>query len=173
MKYLIGLLLICYVMISSQTSAFTVYKKVNKDGTVVYSDKPFPGAKKANLPPINTRKTQPLPTPIVADKPPQKEKAATITILSPTNGDSIRSNSGELTVTVGTSLSADSRYKIQLLINDKPHGLPAQTNTFALKELDRGIIKIKAQLQGRRGKVLATSSETVVYMHKASINRAR
>lgn len=172
MKYFVGLLLVCYVAIGTEVSAFTVYKKVNKDGTVVYSDKPFPGAKKVNLPPINTRKTQPLPTPIVTEKVPEKE-VATITILSPTNGDSIRSNAGELTVTVGTTHAADNRYKIQLLINDKPYGVPVQTTTFTLKELDRGIIKIKAQLQGRRGKVLATSSETVVYMHKASINRAR
>lgn len=172
MKYFIGLLLICYVVTSNQVLAFTVYKKVNKDGTVIYSDKPFPGAKKVNLPPINTRKTQPLPTPVISEKPPEKE-AASIEILSPTNGDSIRSNGGELTITIGTTYSTGNRYKIQLLINDKPHDVPTQTNIFTLKELDRGIIKIKAQLQGPRGKVLATSSETVVYMHKASINRAR
>lgn len=172
MKYFVGLLLICYVIISNQVSAFTVYKKVNKDGTVVYSDKPFPGATKVNLPPINTRKTQPLPAPVISEKPPERE-VASIAILSPNNGDSIRSNGGELTVTIGVTAPSDHNYKIQLLINDKPHGPAVVNNTFTLKELDRGIIKIKAQLQGRRGKVLATSSETVVYMHKASINRAR
>lgn len=152
--------------------AFTVYKKVNKDGTVVYSDKPFPGAKKAKLPPINTRATQPIPKPIEAEKP-QKKEVASIVILSPTNGDSIRSNGGELTIRVEATHKPDKDYVIQLMLNDKPHGKATKNGEFKLKELDRGIIKIKALLQTRRGKVLATSDETVVYMHKASINRAR
>ncbi|MCG7533013.1 DUF4124 domain-containing protein [Psychrobium sp. MM17-31] len=168
-KYLIAIILLSLTL---TVSAFTVYKKVNKDGTVTYSDKPFPGAKKAKLPPINTRATQPIPKPIEVEKP-EKKAVANITVLSPTNGDSIRSNAGELNIRIGATHDAVDDYLIQLLINEKPYGKPTKNTTFALKELDRGIIKIKALLQTRRGKVLAASDETVVYMHKASINRAR
>ncbi|MGB1298693.1 MAG: DUF4124 domain-containing protein [Psychrobium sp.] len=168
-KYLIVIILLSLALTAS---AFTVYKKVNKDGTVTYSDKPFPGAKKAKLPPINTRATQPISKPIEAEKP-KKREVASIVILSPTNGDSIRSNGGELTIRVEATHKPDKDYVVQLMLNDKPHGKATKNTEFKLKELDRGIIKIKALLQTRRGKVLAVSDETVVYMHKASINRAR
>lgn len=165
-------LLLCLTL---SASAFTVYKKVNKDGTVTYSDKPFPGAQKVTLPPANPQTTPAIPE--QAPNQPTKEKPVkaklAIEILSPTNGDSIRNNAGELTIMVQAQYPPKKRYVIQLLINDKPYGKASKKTKFELKELDRGIINIKAQLQTRHGKILAVSKETVVYMHKTSIIRAR
>lgn len=154
--------------------AFTVYKKVNKDGTITYSDKPFPGSVKAKLPPINTQdpqRIQPPNLPEVVNTPPKQ--IISIDILSPTNGDSVRSNEGKLTIMVQKQQPAGKKYLTQLIINGEDYKKPIKGTVFKVKNLDRGIIKLKAKLLTRSGKILATSSETVVYMHKTSIIQAK
>lgn len=154
--------------------AFTVYKKFNKDGTITYSDKPFSGAIKVNLPPVNTQDPQRIQPPNLPEKmKPRVKESTTIDILSPTNGDSVRSNDGNLTIVVQKMSGKKNNYLTQLVINGKDYKKPITGSTFSLKNLDRGIIKLKVKLQTRNGKILATSSETVVYMHKTSIIRTK
>jgi hypothetical protein len=95
-----------------------------------------------------------------------------INILTPSNGDTVRSNGGNLTIMVQKQLAGEKQYLTQLFINDKPYLKPFKGTVLKAENLDRGIIKIKAQLQNRSGNVLATSSETVVYMHRATVNRS-
>jgi len=171
-KYIAIVIVLLFACIQS-ANAYTVYKKVNKDGSVQYSDKPFPGAIKVKLPPINTQDPkikQPDFTPQI-NQPQNSKKNASIEIISPNNGDSIRDNAGNLTIMVQKQLPNKKTYSTQLLINDEPYLKPFKGTVLKLKNMDRGIIKIKVQLQNSSGNVLATSSETVVYMHRASVIR--
>jgi len=171
-KFIVVVVAIMIALIGS-ANAYTVYKKVNKDGSVQYSDKPFPGAIKVKLPPVNTQ------DPIIKQpdfEPPtnqaqDKKVNASIDIITPNNGDSVRDNAGNLTIMVQKQLPDKKTYLTQLLINDRPYSKPFKGTVLKVKNMDRGIIKIKVQLQNSSGNVLATSSETVVYMHRASVIR--
>jgi len=169
-KFLITLLIVIVVF---PVDAYTVYKKVNENGKIEYSDKPFPGAFEVKLPPVNSQDAPPLLPPIESSPTPESLTVKPeINIVSPNNGDSIRSNPGELTIMVQTTVPDDQQYFSQLIINNKPYLKPFEGTVLQLKNLDRGIINIKVQLQSSVGNVLATSKEIVVYMHKATINRA-
>ena len=154
-------------------NAYTVYKKINENGKIEYSDKPFPGALAATLPPVNSQDAPPL-LPTIASYTTTEPVpiTPTISIVSPSNGDSIRSNPGEFTIMVQKEVPDDNSYLTQVLINNQPYLEPFEGTVLQVKNMDRGIIKIKVQLQSSLGNVLATSKEIIVYMHKATINRA-
>lgn len=173
MNKFIVVLITLVLALSLPVSAFTVYKKVNKDGSVSYSDKAYPGSIKIQLPPINTQDPQVKQPVIESTITKSNEKvSASIDIITPSNGDTVRNNAGNLTIMVQKRLSDKKQYLTQLLINDKPYLKPFKGTVFKMKNVDPGIINIKAQLQNRSGNVLATSSETVVYMHRATVNRS-
>ncbi len=172
----ISIALLCLLHVLA-LQAGTIYKKVNKNGSVEYSDKPFPGAKKIILKDINSQTTLPQYTPPKSttgdskkrDK--QRDKNANISITSPVHGDTIRNNEGNFTVLVQKQGKKAKRYKTQILINGTPQGEPTQASVIKLKNIDRGELKIKAQLISSSGKILATTKETVVYLHRVSIIR--
>lgn len=178
MNYAIIFSLLSSLLLSSiAVSATTVYKKINEDGSVEYSDKPFPGAKPLKLKNISDQTTLPVPTPPSKLSPATPNKAAKVTydiaITSPAQGATIRNNQGNFTVLVQKKGEARKRYKSRVFVNGVPVGSASQDAVFNIKNADRGELKIKAQLLSSSGKVLATSNETVVYLHRATSIRAR
>jgi hypothetical protein len=162
----------CYINAAAQT----VYKKINTDGSVEYSDQAFAGASAIQI--TGQNQTQ-LPAPS-APVNFTKDPAATtlvptpnyaIAIQAPQSGQSVRNNSGNLTIVVQTTPKLGKKLKVQLLINNSPLGEPKQQTVFKVKNINRGEVKIKTQLLNSLGNILATSSETVVYLHRVSIIR--
>ena len=155
--------------------AGTIYKKVNKDGSTEYSDQPFNGAKPVEITISNPTQLPSLPPQQHSNTPPESpaiQTDYTISIQSPASQQSIRSNNGDLTIMVQTTPELTAKLKIQLFINNVPYGEPSQQTVFNVKNIDRGEVKIKAQLLTSLGNVLATSSEAIVYLHRATVRRA-
>lgn len=155
--------------------ANTVYKKVNKDGSVQYSDKPFPGAIEHKLKDMDSQSKLPalLPPSTFKGQKSQNKIKTSITIVSPQHGATIRDNQGSFTILVQKQGDKKKNYKTQILVNGSPVGEPTQASVIPLKNIDRGEIKVIAQLLSSSGKILATSEETVVYLHRASVIRSR
>lgn len=149
-------------------NADTVYKKIQKNGTVEYSDKLSSKAVKVNLPPANV---QLFVVPEIASTLPKNPSRLTpqIKIISPKNNASIRSNGGEFSVVVKENKPTTQSYLVQLFINGDPYSTPQKEFVFKLKNIDRGAIKISVQLQSTDGDVLANSQEITLYIHKASV----
>ena len=175
-RYIIILSLFLPALLLSQSlNADTVYKKVNQDGSVEYSDQPFAGASELKLEQHKGQSTLPAYTPSQLSSSSLSKKktnnVVNIEVLSPKHGDTIRNNEGNLTIMVQKFGKNKNTYKTQILINDSPIGNLTQATVIKLKNLDRGEIKIKAQLISRSGKILATSTESVVYLHRMSVIR--
>jgi len=153
---------------SHLVNADTVYKKIQKNGHVEYSDKPSSNAIKINLPPANI---QLFVTPKIASTLPKKTLHSTpqIRIISPKNNASIRSNTGEFNVVIKEEQTTNQSYLVQLFINGKPYLKPQKESVFKVKNIDRGSAKISVQLQSSIGDILATSQEIILYIHKASV----
>jgi len=176
MRSLISIVIVCFLLGTSMLYAGTVYKKVNKDGSVEYSDVPFTGASEVKLKDIDQQNTLPAfkRPPSLTNKPTRKSSAAKpdVHIVSPLNGDTLRDNEGNITIVVQKEGKEKKKYKTQILINGAPVGKPTQASVISIKNISRGEIKIKAQLLSRTGKILATTPETVVYMHRVSVIRS-
>lgn len=156
---------------SGSYCAEKIYKVVKPDGTVLYTDKPVPGAELVEL---NNHLTV-APSLASTNKDARakgvrvipKKPVPTIEITSPSQEQTIRNNLGEVTVLGKISSAYPGSY--QLLLNNEV----VDTNSvpqFELTALDRGAHKIQISLIDNKGKQLALSSTVTFYLHKASIN---
>ncbi len=92
-----------------------------------------------------------------------------IVITSPTNGETIRNNNGEILVYTELNRPLTMLEQLQLLINGQPYGAPSTKTVWHLKNVDRGTHRFSIQVVGS-GKVIASSSIVTVYLHRASVN---
>jgi len=174
-------LLICtaFLVTSGYNCAFaaTVYKKTNSDGSISYADLPFTGAvaaevKLKNVTPLPALTTAPnASAPVSSSLQSAVTQNHAITIATPQHQQTVRANDGRLTVMVQTTAPPSNKITIQLFINNSPYGQPSQNTVFEVKNIDRGEVRIKAQLLNKLGNILATSPETVVYLHRATVKR--
>jgi hypothetical protein len=91
----------CLSLLSTTSVLAAVYKKVNPDGSVEYSDVPQNDASEMDLKPIHTVPALKLPPAIPAKKTTDQEVDVThyseLNIISPKNDEAIRSNDGSVT----------------------------------------------------------------------------
>ncbi|MGS2720743.1 DUF4124 domain-containing protein [Paraglaciecola aestuariivivens] len=153
-------------------SAKVVYKTVKPDGTVVYSDVQTPGATAVKLSAVNTAQmpsltanTQLTPK---AQKPKLNQVAnikASVTILAPQPEQTLRDNNGRVEVLSQVSPKVKGQY--QLLLNNRVLMTQASGN-FMLSSIDRGAHTLQVNFLDTSGKILASSSPQIFYLHKAS-----
>lgn len=148
-----------------------IYKLVKPDGTVLYTDKPVPGAvlvevgSPQNVTPALTstspRQLIPVKRQTKSVPPP------TITIISPTQEQTLRSNIGEVNITGEVSKEVPGTY--QLIRNGE---VVAEGNQpqFTLSNIPRGAHTIQISLSDNKGKQLALSQKVTFFLHKASVN---
>lgn len=159
-----------FIVVSFAMTAETkIYKVVKADGTVVYTDTPPPGAtefKMTQQPNLIT--ANPLPKNNAAapgSTAPKVNTTYQVKITAPEHEATVRNNAGEVTITA--SLEPDAKGTFVLYIN----GQEQARNTaprFEMSDLNRGMYQIKINFFDQSGKLLASSEESVFYLHQAS-----
>ncbi|WP_158525377.1 DUF4124 domain-containing protein [Glaciecola sp. KUL10] len=144
-----------------------IYKKINADGSVTFSDKPFDGAQQVDLSngastiipaqasPINTPKHAPTVT----------QKIPVLTIESPKHQATIRSNTGKVHIVANMEPKISGRFLLRL----RDRTLESTSGTFSLDGLDRGTYPYQINFVDNKGKVIASSPTQRFYLHKNSI----
>lgn len=161
-------LLIISCLLSLSLSATTLYKVVGKDGSVTYTDTPQAGAQPVELGKVN-----------VVDSPAPKKPLAKaskltgkrypdyeLTMTSPSDGESIRSNQGQLSVSA--TLSPQGNGTFQLFLDDVLYDTNASP-VFRLENVDRGEHSLQIKFLHHSGKILASTQKHVVYLHRTSV----
>ena len=145
-----------------------IYKTVNEDGSVTYTDTPPPNANVVEL----DIKTRNVVSAIKVPKP-QKSKVSkkktnySVSITSPAPEATIRNNAGDFVIKA-TQNSA-SKAPLYRLVFD---GAPIQRNSsgiFKLEGVNRGAHNYKVELTNNTGKTLASSPTQTLYLHQASV----
>ena len=158
-------LILCLVLASGAALAQKVYKVIQPDGTVMFTDSPQPGdgAEEVDMRPLNTTPPLASPTDAFDDSPAAElEKGyAEVRITSPENEASIRDNAGNVNVDVKISPSLRSGDKVELKLDGQAIGGGRKTN-FALTDMERGTHSLQAVVKNSNGKVVA-SSESVTF----------
>ncbi|MGJ8679602.1 DUF4124 domain-containing protein [Paraglaciecola sp.] len=165
--YILGLLLLCV-----GASANVIYKTIQADGSVIYSDTPTAGSTPVNLSSVNNVVVPALND--AASAKPVSQKTSKnqkpkiqyqVSILSPAHEESIRDNSGNVSIRVNVSPSGAG--KVQLLMDNQV--VSTQTNRlFELESVNRGAHIIQVNFIDNLGKILASSQEQTFYLHKAT-----
>lgn len=156
--------LMCVLMLLQTVNA-QIYKTVNSDGSVTYSDKPSNNGEEViiNTPTSTFESTTPalLKPPQVFTQPKVQYR---VDILSPQQDATIRNNVGELSI--GAAIEPRIGGFFQLLINGQVH--ESATGMFRLTNMERGAYTYSIKFINNSGKVIASSESRNVFLHQAS-----
>jgi len=155
-------------------AAAPVYKWVDEDGNVVYSDRPQPGAEQLEDPQVQTVPAPPLPPQRPEPPaPPQAREYRSIAIASPEDDATLRDNTGnvQVQVTLRPPLQVNFGHSLQLYLDGQPHGEPGRATSFTLANVPRGTHTLRAAVLDEDGREVAGSAASVFHLHRTFIRR--
>ncbi|MGL4447610.1 MAG: DUF4124 domain-containing protein [Shewanella sp.] len=164
-----SLTLISLLLLSTLAQA-TVYKWIDKDGKVHYSDEPHPNAQIVELK-DKTLNQVALPAAQVNPdtRPSFEEIRYSVNITSPEEEATIRDNNGEFEVIATITPEIKSQYLMVLKLDGKPIGPPQMGGIFKLTHVERGEHILIAEVMTQNGKVFASSSPRKIFLHQAAL----
>ncbi|MDH0446868.1 DUF4124 domain-containing protein [Shewanella sp. GD04112] len=149
----------------------TVYKWVDKDGKVHYSDEPHPNAEVVELKEKTLNQIALPPVKNDADDSQVIQQIQyQVVITSPTEEETVRDNSGDFQVTATVTPEIKSQYLMALKLDGQTVGQPQVGGIFQLKNIDRGEHTIVVDAMTQNGKVFASSSPRKIFLHQAAMN---
>ncbi len=167
---LTGFLLLAPVFVN--IAGAVLYKGVDAQGNVVYSDQPFTAAEKFTPPPISVMDA--AKAKLDKTKEPKEKPVAfkyiSFDIILPKNNQTIR-NESEVAVSlkIKPGLNTADNHSVWMLVNGKPVIKNTQNLSFTVGRLERGANELQAQIRDENGKVVARTRTTVVFVHQTSV----
>lgn len=156
MRYLISSLLIALLASSFMATAEPLYKWVDDQGNVHYSDRPQPGAQKLQLPKAQTyspaHPAAPVPSGPAADEQRPVSGHTSIAIASPTDQQTLWNTD---TVTVGVDLSPSLQPGDQVTITLDGQSQTVAGTSATFNNVERGAHTVTASVSGSGGSVSA------------------
>lgn len=164
-----ALLVLCVIFTFSNSYAVDVYVTKDKDGNPVFSDQPSANAEKITIEDIQTV-PQPQTQPISPSTTNIKElpKYDNLVITSPTNDETIRENTGALTINISLSPELRGNDVISLSMDGKEVSSGRELS-YNLSNVDRGSHVLQAAILSPTGKKLIESSSVTVHLQRTSI----
>jgi hypothetical protein len=148
-----------------------IYVSHDEDGLLVFSDRPSPEAEEVRLRPKSAiYPLMNIDTSLFDIRPTGLNNDFQVVITQPKNNATLRDNTGSVNITATVKPIIKEGFSIQLYLDGKTHNNPQSHTIFSLKNIDRGEHQIQIALIDKKGKVIATSSLTTFYMHRAIVN---
>jgi len=175
-KSLMTILLLCAFSASAG-----LYKGLDEEGNVTYSDKPFENAEIITPPPITVLDAPKIPAKAapkeaVEEKTEDTEvaKYTVFKITAPTDGQTIW-NAVDLSVAVKMTPALDTKHghNMWLFMDGKPLVKKSSSPLMQIGRSDRGEHKLQAQVRNKNGKVLKTSKTITVHIKNTVVPRAK
>ncbi len=152
----------------------TVYKWVDKNGKIHYTDKPINNANPVkfkentenhvSLPPVPGIPTNTSPTP-------SKSVQYQLTIIKPIEEETIRNNNGNVSVIAQIKPKLQSALTLQLYLDNQVFGEPQTSTVFSLSNINRGEHQVIIKLIDKNGKILASSLPRTFFLHRSIKNK--
>ena len=155
-------------MIFSFTLAAEVYRSVDENGNVIFTDQPSPDAELIELDELQT-----IDAPTRGDfeytPPPEKPapRYSAVTIISPQHDLAIRDNAGNVTVNISTQPDLRSSDELVLYMDGKEIILGKST-AKAFTALDRGTHQLRAVIRDINGRILQSSPSVAFHLLRES-----
>jgi len=168
------ILLFTLIVLSPWIAYGEIYKRVNPDGTVVFSDEPTQDAELINVKPIQT-----IPFPKVKTTPSQPQasqqdknssKYISVTITQPLHDEAIRKNNGVINVSIAVKPKLNNAvgHLIYLTLDGKDIAKPTSSTTFTLNNVDRGSHTLVATIRDKNGKIILQSAPVTFHLQRYS-----
>ena len=163
-------------------SAAEIYKVVDKDGNVTFTDqKPAEGAQPVDLPPLSVVETDiDVPEkPATAEaaeaeeaKPPTlrdlRREFSDFRIIQPANEETFWGTANTVTVSWGSSKPVPEGMNVTLFVNGKGQKVPASGSISLI--LDRGEHKVYAELRDSANRSIVKTETVIFFVKQHSAN---
>ncbi|NOR43645.1 MAG: DUF4124 domain-containing protein [Gammaproteobacteria bacterium] len=174
MKHTIIKSLLAALLLFTFTSHAGLYKGLDEDGNVLYSDTPFENAEKITPPPItiiDAPKVKPKQK-VVEEEKQAETKYKKFSITAPKNEQTIW-NEPALTVSLqlNPALATAEGHKIWLMMDGKPLVKNSQSLSLQIGRADRGEHKLQAQIRNKKGKIIKRTKTVTVYIQHTVIRK--
>ncbi len=175
-----ALLLSLILTSTCPTTVFAeMYKWIDEDGNISYSDQPpYKGAQTLTPPTISTTPAVKTPPKTASQKEKENEENKNATkysyfkITSPENDATIRDNNGNFSISMNSKPALDTAagHYISILIDGK--AVKKQSSTSAsFSNIDRGTHKISAQIKNRNNTVVRSANTITIHLHRQVVPR--
>jgi Domain of unknown function (DUF4124) len=156
-----------------------VYKSVDPEGNVVYTDDPKGHGEPIKLPPIST-----VPPPKYVTSPAEAISSGSesqapfyeqLSIVTPTADETLRDNPGNVTVKVALQPALDKAagHRLQYFLDGQPQGEPGTADKAVFPNVPRGTHTAEVAVVDAAGDELQRSSSVRFYLHRQSVNFPR
>jgi len=153
-----------------------VYKSVDAEGNVIYTDEPTGNGKPIDLPPLST-----VPPPkFTLSQPSAKPQGVasgytSLSIVAPTQEETLRDNTGAVPVSAGLepALNVAAGHRFQYYLDGQTEGEPTESNQVVIANVDRGAHNVAVAVVDGEGKEVIRSNPVLFHLHRQSINFPR
>jgi hypothetical protein len=164
------------LLIALPTTA-DVYTYIDAEGNRVFTDQPHKNAKRVDIPPSNS--TTGAPPKSTVQQRPAKPKAKAmfhydlLRILVPEPDATVRSNNGDLIVSVTSDPALQPGHGYRLLVDGKPYADAGRSPVFPLSNVDRGTHQLSVEIVDEAGRVLERTPNQPFHMLRISLAQKR
>jgi len=159
------LLLFCTISVQAE-----IYRWVDKDGVVIYSDKPQQGAEHIKMPTLETYDSSNVrsgnTSSSSSDKTDKGKQYTNFKILSPVADSTVRNNAGKVALIMQLEPKLNAGHKIFIIFDGQRLNVPGLRHSFTA--LDRGAHTISAEIVDASGSQLAVADEIIFYVQRFS-----
>ncbi len=155
MRLILSLIIFFFVC---SLSAETVYKATDEDGNIIFTDKPSEEAEEIKIQKLDTIKN-PNPGRYApsSKQPEESNHYKSFVVSSPENGAGIRSNNGNISISLTLEPTLKAGHKIIISMDGKEVG---SGSSVSLQNVERGTHSISASVVDGNGKTLISTSST-------------
>lgn len=172
MKKLLIAGLLSSAFICSYTVHAVLYKGVDAEGNVVYSDKPFVDAERYTPPPISV-----MDAPRAASDKKEKSEEKPVefeytkfNIVSPANNETVRDEAFlNVTLELEPGLNAAEDHGIWLIMDNQTLVKNGKSLNLQLDNIERGAHQIQALIKDPRGKLVLRTKPVIVHVQRTSV----
>jgi hypothetical protein len=163
--------LLCCVSMIAQAD---VYRWVDTNGNVIFSDQPHPDAEKIEI------ETLPSYTPVAIPESATEEHGETeavpkykVTILTPENDETIRNNAGLVNINakVTPPLAQDRNDQLVIKLDGQILGEPSSSPNFTLSEVERGTHTTQVVVVDKDKKEIKSSKTITFHLQRVAVQR--
>jgi len=171
--------LLC-ILFNSSNALAQMYKWVDKEGNISYSDQPpYKGAEKLDAPALTTMPATAIPKKSPAKAEPEEDDKKEVTkytelkITSPQDDATIRDNSGNFSIAFSVKPALDSKFEhyFSVSMNGKVVKNKLTSGSASFSNIDRGTHKISVSVKNKSGKTLLRSKSVTVHLHRQVVIR--
>ena len=158
-------LIILFMMMLFAVSLYaeTVYKTVDEDGNIIFTDKPSATSEEIELQELQTIKNpnpaQYQPLPKKSPEPDLSKLYKSLLITNPADGSGLRDNAGNVSISVSLQPSLRPGHSLVITLDDKEIA-KGSSLSVSLSNVDRGTHSIGASVIDSSGKQLISTSSS-------------